>query len=148
MNIRSWLNNLKSNFLYKNAPGIIDWLLAQQVKPAEKKINKAWSKNILIDNSVLGYGVTHETGWVSTGKELWGDKIEIDTGYAARIPVYSDDDASKVGVSVRYLAPIAMLAKRKAINLLSSRELSDEQWTQPVGRFRGYEFYDYNVFKA
>jgi hypothetical protein len=103
---------------------------------------------VLIDNSVLGHAVTHETGWVDTGKVLWGGEIEVNTGYAARVPVHSETDDSDSGRSVRYLAPIAMLAKRGSIELLMSRELQDEQWTQPIGRFRGYQHYDYSVFRG
>ncbi len=77
-------------------------------------------------------------------KKYWSNN-EIDSGYAARISVHSyNGEAAR---SVRYLPGIANLAKRSLISLAISKELQDEQWTQPVGRFAGYGIYDYSLFR-
>lgn len=140
------MKNLKNRFYYKVLPKVVDWLSGISVKRAAKKLKAEKVKRLLVDNTVLHHGVTHETAWISTGPKKWGD-IEIDTGYAARIPVHDDNDGSDAGKSVRYLPGIISLVRRGSIALAISEELQDEQWTQPVGRFRGYGIYDFSFFK-
>lgn len=103
--------------------------------------------SILIDSSVLGHAVIHETGWISTGTKKWGH-IDVDTGYMARIPVHSPDNDSRTYNEVRYLAPIAHLHRNSNIKLVTSAELFAEQFRQPMGRFAGYGWADYHVFKG
>jgi hypothetical protein len=136
----------KDRFYYKVLPKVVDWLTSISVRRASKKLKIEKVKRLLLDNTVLHHGVTHETAWIATGPENWGD-IEIDTGYAARIPVYDDSDRTDAGKSVKYLPGIVSLAKQGSISLAISEELQDEQWTQPVGRFRGYGIYDFYFFK-
>lgn len=101
---------------------------------------------LLIDSSVLGHGVTHETGWISTGPKMWGH-IEVPTGYMAQVPVHAPTNEGRVYREVRYLAGIAHLARTGHLKALTSSELSAEQFRQPVGRFRGYGWADYSVFR-
>lgn len=136
----------KDRLCYKALPPVVDWLTAISVRRASKKLKAEEVKCLLLDNTVLHHGVTHETAWIATGPKKWGD-IEIDTGYAARIPVHDDSDRSEAGESVRYLPGIVSLAKQGSISLAISEELRDEQWTQPAGRFRGYGIYDFSFFK-
>jgi hypothetical protein len=99
----------------------------------------------LIDNTVLAHGITHETAWISTGKQKWGSH-DIDTGHAARIPVHSPDDESEAYQSIRYLPGIASLARERLILLSASAELVAERFRHPTGRFAGYGYFDYDVF--
>src|SRR6202035_5318615 len=101
---------------------------------------------VLVDNSVLGHGVTHETGWISTGTGRWGN-IEVPTGYMAQIPVHAPQNDGRLYKEVRYLASIAHLARTGHLKLCSSAELGAERFRQPVGRFIGYGWADYSVFK-
>ena len=140
------MKNLKNRFYYKVLPKVVDWLSGISVRRAAKKLKTEKVKRLLIDNTVLHHGVTHETAWIARGAEKWGD-IEIDTGFAARIPVHDDRDGSDAGKSVRYLPGIISLARRGSMSLVISEELQDEQWTQPVGRFWGYGNYDFSFFK-
>lgn len=135
----------RTQFFYRHLPGLIDWIVAQSTKPAERKLDKIWSRKILLDSSVRGHAISHETGWIDTGKEVWGG-IPIDTGYISRIPVHSEEDNSEIVRCVRYLGPIASLARRGKIALLESPELVDEILTQPAGRFSGYGICDYSLF--
>ena len=144
--IRKSFRNIKGRFLYSAFPRFVDFLTAAEMIPAARKLKKEKVGRILIDNTILGHGVTHETAWIDTGKAKWGD-VEIDTGYAARIPVHSEQDKSKEARSVRYLPGIAHLTKRGLITLATSMELKDEQWTQPRGRFVGYGTFDYSMFR-
>jgi len=137
--------NLKSTILFIYLPRVVDSLTFIATLKASKKLKAENVERILIDSTVLAHGVTHETAWVDTGKAHWGD-IEIDTGYAARIPVHDDRDDRDAARSTRYLPGIASLARRGHLTLATSCELRDEQWSQPVGRFRGYGLYDFSLF--
>ncbi len=127
-------------------PQLVDFFTSIAMAKASRRLKAANVRRILIDNTVLGHSVTHETAWVDTGKSFWGN-IEINTGYAARIPVHDEGDEREAARSIRYLPGIANLARRGRIMLLTSSELQDEQWTQPIGRFRGYGFYDFSLFQ-
>ncbi len=115
---------------------------------AELYLRKNGPITVLIDNSALGHGVTHETAWINTGKVLWGGQIPVDTGYSARIPVHAPNSSDRVYREVTYLVGIAELAKRGHIKLVTSAELSAESWRQPMGRFQGYQYQDLNIFKG
>ena len=75
--------SFKSTLRFRFFPRVVDSLTTIATLEAPKKLKAANVECILIDNTVLAHGVTHETAWVDTGKALWGD-TEIDTGYAAR----------------------------------------------------------------
>lgn len=102
---------------------------------------------VLVDSSVLFHGITHESAWVSTGTAKWGAH-DIDTGYLARIPVHSPDNDSRTYREVKYLPGIADLARRGYLELLSYAELKAEEMHQPIGRFRGYGYFDLNLFRG
>lgn len=144
---RKTIRNLKERFVYSAFPRFVDFLTTAAMIPAARKLRKEKVGKILIDNTILGHGVTHETAWIDTGKAQWGD-VEIDTGYAARIPVHSEQDNSEEARSVRYLPGIVNLTKRGLITLATSMELQDEQWAQPRGRFVGYGIYDHSMFQG
>jgi hypothetical protein len=137
--------SFKSTLRFRFLPRVVDSLTTIATLEAPKKLKAANVECILIDNTVLAHGVTHETAWVDTGKALWGD-TEIDTGYAARIPVHDDRDNTEAARSIRFLPGIASLARRGHLKLAASNELQDEQLTQPAGRFRGCGLYDFSVF--
>lgn len=71
----------------------------------------------------------------------------MNTGYAARVPVYSADNTSEVYRNVCYLAGIGHLAKAGFIQLCTSAELDDERMRQPSGRFTGYGYFDHSVLR-
>ena len=90
---------------------MVDFVTSIAMTEASRRLKVANVRRLLIDNTVLAHSVTQETAWVDTGKAHWGD-FEIDTGYAARIPVHDDRDDSEAARSVRYLPGIANLARR------------------------------------
>jgi hypothetical protein len=143
--LRKLARSFKSTLRYRFLPGVVDSLTIIATLESSKKLKAANVERVLIDNTVLAHGVTHETAWVDTGKAHCGD-IEIDTGYAARIPVHADRDDTDAARSIRYLPGIASLARRGHLTLATSSELQDEQWTQPAGRFRGYGLNDFSLF--
>lgn len=113
--------------------------------PAAKRVVEAGASRLLVDNTVLGHAITHETAWISTGQTMWGGKFPVETGFMARIPVHNELDVEDAARSVRFIPAIASLARQGALKLLTSSELEDEKWTQPMGRFRGYGYYDFNL---
>ena len=142
---RRFVCALTDKLRFRYLPRWVDYLTVIATRQASKKLAAAGVKRVLVDNTVLAHGVTHETAWVSTGKARWGDH-EVDTGYAARIPVHDDHDQSDAARSVRYLPGIVNLAQRGVLTLAISRELQDEQWTHPRGRFKGYGYFDLSLF--
>lgn len=119
--------------------------VAASVYAAKKHLRKHGPITVLIDNSALGHGITHESAWIDTGISMWGD-IPVPTGYSARIPVHPADSSDRVYVEIRYLVGIAELARAGLINLVTSAELHAEVTRQPLGRFRGYRIGDLNIF--
>jgi hypothetical protein len=103
--------------------------------------------SLLVDNTVLGHGITHETAWISTGTKKWGH-VDVPCGYMARIPVHAPTNDGRVYLQVKYLAGIAHLARSGLLELRTSAELDAERFRQPIGRFQGYGYGDYNVFKG
>lgn len=142
---RRFVRELTGKLRFEYLPRWVDYLTVIATRQASKKLAAAGMQRLLVDNTVLAHGVTHETAWISTGKTRWGGDEE-DTGYAARIPVHDDRDQSDVARSVRYLPGIVSLAQRGYLTLATSSELQDEQWTQPIGRFKGYGYFDLSLF--
>lgn len=144
--LRKRVRNAKSRFLYRHLPGLVDRLVSASAYSGRRAIAAHDAGRLLIDSSVMGHAITHETAWIDTGTALWGGKHEVATGYSARIAVHSDSDESEVARSIRYLPAIASLARSGHVQLCTSMELRDEQMTQPIGRFSGYGYYDFNLF--
>jgi hypothetical protein len=67
-------------------------------------------------------------------------------GHAARVPVHRPDTDTREYRNIKFLPGIAELARVGSIELLTSAELEDETFRQPMGRFRGYSIFDHSVF--
>ena len=132
--------------LWNHGPSVARRIVHVSSLAARLKLATKAPLRVLIDNTVLFHGVTHETAWVSTGRTKWGHH-EVDTGYSARIPVRAPDKNSREYRNIRYLPGIAHLAKAGRLHLMTSGELSVEQDYQPIGRFRGYGYFDLNIFR-
>ncbi|TXC64529.1 hypothetical protein FRZ32_13230 [Sphingosinicella ginsenosidimutans] len=102
---------------------------------------------VLLDNTVFDLAVTHETRWITTGISNWGNQ-PMATGYAARVPVYGRKNKSERYRQVTYLTGLTHLARLGLIEFCKSAELSDEQFRQPMGRFRGYGYFDYSLLSG
>ena len=137
--------NFAEHLRFKYAPRIVDWLVDKSTLRARAWLRAKGGIRILVDNTVLYHAVTHETGWVSTGKSRWGPH-EIDTGYAARIPVHPPDVQSREYQNVCFLPGLAHLVRAGLVTIYTSAELQDEQFRQPSGRYRGYGYFDHSLF--
>lgn len=122
-----------------------EFYVALCVYAAKQHLRKHGPITVLIDNSALGHGITHESAWIDTGTTMWGN-VPVPTGYSARIPVHAVDISDRVYREVRYLVGIAELARAGLIKLMTSAELHAEVTRQPIGRFRGYRIDDLNIF--
>lgn len=109
---------------------------------ARKPLRALGTPMMLVDTSVFGHAVTHETAWITTGTKLWGGVHPVDTGYAARIPVHSRESDSRVYREVCYLLGIASLHQQGHLRLRTSAEIRAEIHRQPAGRFTGYGWQD------
>jgi len=74
---------------------------------------------------------------------MWGG-TEIDTFTTVRVPVQYEQRELD---SVQYLPGIVSLANQNLIQLCSSWELRDEQWSQPTSRFRPIGLADYSLMQ-
>jgi hypothetical protein len=136
-----WRRDLKE----KAVRGIARRMVPTSTVIARARLRRMGPLKVLVDTSVCGHSVTHGTAWINTGKKMWGH-IEIDTGYSARVPVYSRESDLRVFKESRYLAGLAYLAKSNALQFFNSAELHAEQLRQPAGRFRGYGWSDLGIF--
>lgn len=134
-----------SAFRYNYLPSLVGLIVDLSAWRARRMLRGKVPLGVLVDNTVLGSATTHETAWISTGQKLWGDQL-VDTGYAARIPIYSYASEKKAYINTKYLSGIISLFRSGHLRLVSSSELRDEQDRQPSGRFRGYGYYDHNLF--
>lgn len=123
----------------KYFPKVADWMLRRGIEEARAKLEGLGPASILIDNTVLGFAVTHETRWIPFSAKGKG-------GIAARVPVYSLANKTREHRNASYLPPIVYLAELGLLKLWTSAELSDERFRQPVGRYRGYGMVDHSLF--
>lgn len=120
---------------------------------ARRRLTRSGPIDVLIDTSVLAFAVAHESIWVSTGVQRWGN-ITVPTGYLARVPVRKRPVRSAPGHEIRdfedacYLTGIAHLARLGLIRLRSSGELEAEQWRQPAGMTKGYTLFARGMFEG
>lgn len=144
-NLKRTISNFYNLSRFRAVERAAKALLSLSTLNARRHLKRRKQLRVLIDNSIIGNAVTHETGWISTGPKMWGH-IEVNTGYMARIPVHSPNNNSRMYREIRYLPGIAHLARSELLELFTSSELQAEAFRQPAGRFAGYGLYDYNIF--
>jgi hypothetical protein len=132
---------------FKLSPKLADWSVRNSAAIARRKLSKSEPVRVLVDNSVLGNAVTHETQFISTGPNQWGT-ISVNTGYMARIPIHSISNTSAIYKSVSYLPGIIQLFRTGDLGLFTSAELQSEAWQQPAGRYGGYGCFDLDLFEG
>jgi hypothetical protein len=103
---------------------------------ARRVLQSSERLGVLVDNTILDIAVTHESRWIHTKTG----------GYLARVPVHSPGNKSDRYRQSTYLTGIAHLARLGELELFLSAELNDEQFRQPIGRFKGYGYFDYSLF--
>lgn len=145
MNIHQRWRAAVDRFRFTYGPSAANLIVSFSSLPARLRIFRAGPISILVDNTVLSHAITHETAWVSTGKSRWGPH-EIDTGYAARIPVRHKGGDPRENCNIKYLPGIAHLARTGRLSLKTSGELALERFRQPIGRFHGHGMFDHNLF--
>ena len=141
----SYIAHYIEHFRFRFGPRIAQWLIDFSTWPARRNLRDFGQIGILIDNTVLGHATTHETAWISTGTKEWGNQT-INTGYAARISVHPTDSDAREYEHVQFLPSLISLYRGGYVKLHSSAELQDEQFRKSSGMFRGYGYYDHNLF--
>ncbi|WGO84367.1 hypothetical protein [Arsenophonus apicola] len=131
---------------FKYSPRIASWLIYLSTYRAQFHLKANGPIGVLVDNTVLAHATTHKTAWVSMGQKLWG-KHSIETGYLARIPVHPVNTKVREYDEIVYLPGLIFLQKAGLLTLYSSAELYNEQFYQPLGRFRRCGYFDYNLFE-
>lgn len=141
------IKNYPEHLRFKYTPAIVDWLVDKSTWSAQRWIRKNGSVRILVDNPVFFHGVTHESGWISTGESDWGNQ-KINTGYLARVPVHYPCPGNREYENICMLPGLVHLARIGLIELYTSAELKNEQFRHPSGRYRGYGYFDYSLFSG
>ena len=90
---------------------------------------------LLLDSTIHAHAITHEEAWIDTGTKRWGGVHPIQTGYVARIPVHSVDNASRIYNDICRLTVITTLARKGIFELYTSAELMAERDRHPPARF-------------
>ena len=132
-------------FRFKYVPRYANWVVNCSTLRAQLSLKQSSPIKVLVDNNVFAHGVTHETTWIATGMSEMFPGQEL--GYAARIPIHAENDESDDYEDIQYLAGIAHLARLGFVRLMTSTELFAEKDLQPIGRYRGYGYFDYNIFE-
>ena len=139
------LRSLPERLRFRLYPRFAKFCLDRATKLTRASLTKHRPIGVLVDNTVLGLAITHESKWISTGGPRSGND-GLGTGYLARVPVYGKNNDGEDYIDTTYLTGVAHLARLGFIKLFTSAELDDEQLRQPAGRYRGYGYFDYSLF--
>lgn len=139
---------LIDNLPYAYRAALVHWCLQVSTYRARKNLIGCNSLKILVDNSVLGHGRTHET--VSIMQRVnWPPGHEpSELPVVRRVPIDIKGRYGKeIHKNVQYLAGIAHLSRIGLVDLMTSFELLSERDHQPMGRFLGkVGWFDYWLF--
>lgn len=142
-----WHDKLRRRMQRKIIPTIKEPLLRMSTYQARRKIDSRFPIKILVDNTVLGIAIAHETRWITTSiQEIGGNPVP--SGFQARVPVYGPNNRSKEFREAKALVPLSYLNDQGFVQLYTSAELSDERFRQPIGRFRGYGMFDHSILNG
>jgi hypothetical protein len=143
----SFVSKYLERLRFRFGPRVAEWLIDLSTSRAKLNLTSSEPIGILVDNTVLADATTHETAWISTGPTQWGNQF-IDTGYSARISVHPAETEQRAFHHVQYLPGLISLYRHGHIHLHSSAELKAEQFRKPSGMFRGYGYFDHNLFNG
>lgn len=138
------LRRLRARYQRRFLPWLGELAVKASTKRAEKTLAASGPISVLVDVTVLRHAVTHETAWVSAARDALGPMDG--PGYAARVPVHAPRSDSEDYRNIKFLAGVAHLAKLGHVKLYTSGELRDETFRQPVGRYKGYGYFDLSLF--
>ena len=114
---------------------LVNWCLQLSTHQARRRLTQSNSIEVLVDNSVLGHGRTHETV-AYMQKVNWppGSKpSEIPVLHRASIDIKGEETYR----NIQYLPGIAHLVRLELVTLKTSFELFSERNHHPIGRFQG-----------
>ena len=148
-NAERLIQRLIDNLPYRYKAKLVNGLLQLSTHKARSRLARSGPVTVLIDNSVLGHGRTHET--VNNMQKInWppgSEPEEVPIIYRAPID-FIQKDRELVYQNIRYLPGIAHLARLGFLMLRTSCELLSERNHQPIGRFRGKKgLFDYSLLE-
>jgi len=145
--LRRYLDGIRYRFPARLFPVLGRFMLKYATREAVQKLSKCGPIKVLVDNTVLDVAVTHETKWITTDVMQIGDH-EHHSGHLARVPVHAINNDSDRYRETTFLTGLTHLAKLGHIAFFTSAELKDEQFRQPMGRYRGYGLFDRSLFAS
>ena len=127
---------------------VVNWHLNWSTFRARNLLKNSGPIIVLIDNSVLGHGRTHESVFLKE-KVNWitGEDTYLDVLHRAPIDI-KQKYGETVFENVQYLPGIVHLAQLGLLELKTSSELLSERQHHPTYRFLGRKgYFDYNLFE-
>ena len=125
---------LIDNLPYRYRAKLVNWCLQMSTYQARRRLTPSNPIEVLIDNSVLGHGYTHETIGV-VQKVNWPPGGE--PGEATVIYRAPRECSGGIYDNLQYLLGIIYLERRGYLKWKTSLELLIERNHQPLGRFMG-----------
>ena len=139
---------------------LVNWCLQLSTHQARKGLTTSNPLKVLVDNSVLGFGRTHETVQIvqethwppgsEPGEILVADgaPIDIKQKYGKKTKQSGDLDLDAYE-DTRYLPGIAHLTRRGFIQWKTSFQLFSERSYQKIGRYQGKtSYFDHWLFEG
>lgn len=130
------LKNAKTALAFRYMPSVAEFLSRLATREARRKLIDEGQLRLLVDSQIHAFAITHEDAWIDTGIKMWGGKIPIPTGYAARVAVHSSSDRTEEYRDICFLTGISYLARKQHISMFTSRELMAERERQEPRRFQ------------
>ena len=143
--VEKFVSRLRYQLPARLFPKLARISLKYATRQARRTLSAEHPLKILLDNTVLDIAVTHETKWITTDVQTIGDYVHH-AGHLARVPVYGFKNTSERHKQATYLPGLSHLASLGLAKLFTSAELKDEQFRQPMGRYRGYGLFDRSLF--
>jgi hypothetical protein len=134
------LRQFRETLPYRFMPKLAELSARVATSRIASKLSLSGPKRLLLDSTIQAHAITHEEAWIDTGDKLWGGKVRVSCGNAARIPVHSAANQSREYADICYITGIAYLARRGLLSLHTSSELMAEQDRQPPARFRAVTY--------
>ncbi len=136
---------------------LVNWCLQLSAHHARKGLATSDPLKVLVDNTVLGFGRTHETIGIvrETHWPPGGEPGQVIVCHRAPIDISQRYGSKKLADDLdvyedaRYLPGIAHLTRRGLIQWKTSFELFSERSYQEIGRYQGKKnYFDYWLFEG
>ena len=118
------------------------WMAAVKAMPA---LRKKRPLRLLLDSTIHAHSITHDEAWIDTGQKLWGGVHRVQTGYIARVPIFSPSNKTRQYRDICHLTVLRGLTQRGLFELFTSSELMAERTRHPPSLFGTTHYSDFSL---